>query len=57
MSPLTPFPVIVGVVSLVGVVIVAMVGGEGAVVSIIIVCDADVTDTFPAGSVAFAVIV
>jgi hypothetical protein len=32
-------------------------GAEGAVVSITMVCEADATETFPAGSVAFAVIV
>ena len=56
-SPLTPVPVIVGLSLLVGVVIGLMTGAEGGVVSITRVCAADATETFPAGSVAFAVIV
>ena len=56
-SPVTPVPVIVGVVSAVGLDIVLIPGAEGAVVSITMVCEADATDIFPAGSVAFAVIV
>ena len=55
-SPVTPVPVIVGVLSFVGVVIVLMIGAEDAVVSITRVCEADADDIFPVESVAVAVI-
>jgi len=54
--PLTPVPVTVGVASFVGVDIVFMIGAEGPA-AITRVGAADATETFPAGSVAFAVIV
>ena len=57
-SPIVPVPLIVGVLSVVGVgVIVLIPGAEGGVVSITRVCASDATEMFPAGSVAFAVIV
>jgi hypothetical protein len=57
-SPVTPVPVIVGVLLLVEVGdIVLMIGAEGAVVSITRVCAADADDTTPPELVAFAVIV
>jgi len=56
-SPVTPVPLIVGVVSFVGLVIVFMTGAIGAVLSISSDCPVDKADWFPALSVAFAVIV
>ena len=55
-SPATPVPVIVGVLSLFGVVIASMVGAPEATVSITMVCDADTAEWFNAGSVLTAVI-
>ena len=55
--PATPVPVIVGVLSLVGVDIGLITGCEGAVVLITRVCAADADETFPTESVFVDVII
>jgi hypothetical protein len=57
-SPVTPVPVIVGVLSLVGFGdIVLMIGAEDADVEITRVCEADAADSIPNELVVVAVIV
>ena len=57
-SPVTPVPVIIGVLTLVEVGdIVLMTGAEGAVVLIIRGCEADAADSIPSELVVVAVIV